>query len=794
MFLALSLSSVFLASPALAQLGPQKVLTVLATHDLTQVQLVRSYITERGGRVRAVLGIHGLIADIEPSSAADLARLPGVEGVYSGNVAPDRFRDPNARRLAEVWNLVLLGEPPAAPFPGPGPAIDVHESPAELLSADERAQEIAEYRDEWERISESLPLELDGPGCHLNGAGYYDTSLYLAGDVAVGVFYTTGSAGAYTAAMTAATFADIIIGLDYFINDQPTANLTFVYQSEVDGSGLPLAQPTNQQSYVNTLRNIYCTDWAYMITVQNGGLWPNANLHGPSMRLDRTFGWFHYTVRHETGHVFGAMDQYSGSGGMPTQLWGYLQAVHANACNSNGLGYFGGFGECLDDMMSGWPYNDFIGAYSAGQFGWHDNNGDGRLDVMHTFPDVVAGSVTHSATNPVTYFGTAIDRPLLNELTSSLYTDVSINWVTGVQYRVNGGSAWIEAAPTDGIWDSNTEGFMFTLPGLPNGTYIIDIRAMNSTGHIENSIFTQSLVITGSSTTNTRPFATLSVSPARAQTGTTITANATGSKDLETSAGLLQYSYDWGFGWSVYGSSPTATHVYSVPGTYWVQVRVRDAGGVFHVVAKPVVIESYNTAPIAAFTTVPENRHFASSAVYTVTLNANAVRDGETPTSALQVRWDADGDGLWDAPWTTTKTRNASLTNPQYPKTDRRRIRMEVMDAAGNITGATRWIWLVPYNHRPTLPFMNPVTFVAAGPNYTMTVNASDADFSTTWDGFLEYRYDYENDGTYDTEFTTTSSFLLPGQYRYTVRVEVRDRFHARVGWAPPVILEEERR
>jgi hypothetical protein len=219
-----------------------------------------------------------------------------------------------------------------------------------------------------------------------------------------------------------------------------------------------------------------------------------------------------------------------------------------------------------------------------------------------------------------------------------------------------------------------------------------------------------------------------------------------------------------------------------------VQVRVRDAGGLFHLVARPVVAENYDTAPSAAFTTSPENRHYTTAASYALSLNASAVRDGETPTASLQVRWDADDDGTWDAPgWTTTKTRSATLINTVYPKTDRRRVRMQVMDAAGNISEATRYIWVVPYNHRPTLPFANPVTFVAVGPDYQMTVNASDADFSTTWDGFLEYRYDYENDGTYDTEFTTTSTFLLPGQYRYTVRTEIRDRFHARVSWAPPI-------
>jgi hypothetical protein len=799
--------------------GLEKVLILFnqKTRHIDRVAALRDRIEQTGGRVRAVIGLAGVIADIERGSSADIAATKDVEIYNRTNAAPPS-RDAETLAAVAAWNRISAGKPTATtpsqggPPPG-GPPSDVS-TPPDLPRDPAQLRAIeSEYRRHWQEVQRNLPPQLrrnlpspmgklpsllgnlpfpmqrsNSLGCGTNGAGYFDTSLYFAGDIAVGVFYVNGSSGGWTqtgsasTASTAYTFADVVYALDQFLDIQPNARIVFTYVNEVDSAGNPLPTPPNERTYVNDLRNTRCTDWGFIASVQNGGVWPNAYLHGPSTRLDRTFSWFDPNViRHEIGHVVGgAGDAYAPNG--PAPRYGYLMAAHANACGNDGTGFFSGAGECLDDMMAGWGtnvgYNSIIGPYTAGQLGWHSSNGDGVLDVTRTKPVIDSASIVHvmSSASEATYSGVAFDRPLLTQL-SFPYGSVSINRITAVQYRIDS-AAWQDAAPADGIFDSVSESFNFTTPQLRNGTFTVEIRAINTIGAVTPIPYAEQITVTGSSISNTRPFGSLTVTPLRAKFGTTITASGAASRDLEP--GSLQYSWKWGtLPWTTFSTSANATNAFPAPGIYTVQMRVRDVGGLIHPVSRTVTIEANDTAPVIAFTVTPENRHFTSNPNYSLSLRVVGSRDAETPYAQLQVQWDIDCDG-WDGPPTLQKTKTALLVNTHYPRSDRRCVRAQIIDSAGNSTEAERFIWLVPYNHPPSV---SGVTYAQSGLNYIATVNATDPDSATTWDGMLEYRYDFEGDGIWDTKFGSTSSIPLLAAYRYTLAVEVKDRFHARVVW-----------
>lgn len=789
------------AIPPPANFAPshKKVLILLEpkVRNINFVSALRERIQRANGRVRAVIGLDGIVADIETSSGPALVATKGVQGIYDRTTTPAKSSDSHTLLAVAAWNRIagaspvtmrsLAGPPPSRPSTDVALAPDLPRDRLQL-----RAMEF-EYRRHWQALQRNLPPNLQrsgGQGCGRNGAGYMDTSLYFAGDIAVGVGYLNGSSGGWTqtgsasTASTADTFTEIISSLDKFIDFQPDARLVFTYVNEVDGAGNPLPAPPNDRAYVNDLRNTYCTDWAYLIMVRNGGLGYAgiAQLHGPRLILDRTYSIFDYAVRHETGHIFGAGDQYAPSG--PAAQYGYLMATHANACGNDGSGFFSGAGECLDDLMAGWTpnlgYNSVIGPYTAGQFGWHDSDGDGKLDVIQTTPVIEAASVgcKIGSGSDVTCKGVAFDRALLNELPAFFYGNVSINRIRGVQYRVNT-AAWQDAAPVDGVFDSASEDFMFTTPKLRNGTYTMQIRAINTVGAVTPLPYTEQITITGSVETNTRPFGSLAVTPERAKFGTLINASGGASSDLEP--GLLQYSWKWGtLPWTVFSSGFNATHVFMTPGTYMVQMRVRDQGGLIHVVPpRSVSIEATNTQPEIALTVRPENLHFTPSPIYSLSLTVAGSRDAETPYAQLMVQWDIDCDG-WDGPPSLIgKTRTASLLNSHYPKSDRRCIRARVFDAANEWAQTERFIWIVPYNRQPSV---SGVTFTPVGQNFTATVNATDPD-TAAWDATLEYRYDFEGDGIWDTKFEPTPSISLLAAYRYTLLVEVKDRFHGRALW-----------
>lgn len=771
------------AAEELPERGARKpVLMVFGAGErhIDRVLDARVRVAAAGGQVRAIFGLAALYAEIEPGSAADLAKAPGVESLLDKKACCAPAGDFALESAYAAFNRILEG-PKEQPGPDPveKPAAEAPDLPR---TEEERLAVEAAYKLYWDKERLLLPRELQRSGeigCSVSSAGYYDTSLYLSGDVAVGVFYKNGT-NPWTPGNIAATFGDIAAALDAFIAMEPTAKLTFVYSSEADAFGNPYPLPTNERTYANNLRNVWCTDWAYMISVQDGGVWPNAYLFGPSTRLDRSFGWFDYTVQHESGHIFGAGDQYGGAS--PASRYGYLQAAHGNACGNPGSGYFGGSGECQEDLMNGWVYNSKRGVFTAGQLGWHDNDGDGLLDLRETKPIVVPGSVSHTAANPPIYSGVVRDRPILNEA-NPMYGDVSVEKIAMVEFTV-GNSPWQEAVPADGIWDSPQEGFSFQPPPLKNGTHTIKIRARNTAGAFTPVLYQENLVIAGSPVTNTRPFGTFKVTPERAMAGTTFTASAAGSIDFETPAASLSYAVKIGAGpWTPFAVSG-ALPALGV-GTHVVQIRVSD-GAAVHVIPRTVVVESYDTAPKVKMKVTPERR-FNTGSTYAISVSLAGTTDAEGPFSGLMVYWDLDDDNVWEAVTVGTTTRTATLSAINWPKSDRRRVRVAVWDG-WNLVIEERKIWIVPYDHKPTLPtFTGQITFTPAGPDVLATANAADADSATSWDGMLEYRWDFEGDGIWDTEYLPPSSILIPPAYQPTLAVEVKDRFHALVGWRPLV-------
>ena len=83
---------------------------------------------------------------------------------------------------------------------------------------------------------------------------------------------------------------------------------------------------------------------------------------------------------------------------------------------------------------------------------------------------------------------------------------------------------------------------------------------------------------------------------------------------------------------------------------------------------------SANTPPAASFTVSPSTGDVTT----TFAFDASMTSDAETTSSALEVRWDWEDDGVWDTPWSTIK---AALH--QYSVEGTHTIRVEVVDTGG---------------------------------------------------------------------------------------------------------------
>ena len=175
---------------------------------------------------------------------------------------------------------------------------------------------------------------------------------------------------------------------------------------------------------------------------------------------------------------------------------------------------------------------------------------------------------------------------------------------------------------------------------------------------------------------------------------------------------------------------------------------------------------SENIAPIASFIISPTS----GTTITEFTLDASGSSDDEDETSVLQVRWDWENDGVWDTDYSTTKT-----AIHQYTIQGSYTIVLEVKDSGALTNTLTKTITISTANTAPTASFtVNPASGTV---NTVFNFNASGSNDNEDVTDVLQVRWDWNNDGIYDTNYnttkTTTHQYTLEGTY--TVKLEVKD-------------------
>jgi len=664
--------------------GADHILIVLKSESPGQMAVARKALQKAGVRIRSTYPPSVLIGSTSSQIIPGLAELPFVEVVSIGPLEPGSFlhRDDSVRDAVRSWNQ-RKAQPGRKPWTGPFDELPpfrdtVHPPSREGLSKAQRKQLDHDYLENRrsksqkpagdaaegsptdaviETLSPDSSLSMapgDEPALDFGtalGAGYTDTSLFMAGDVAVGFFFVPGDDGDWDKAAIDPAFDLNTAALEQFIEDQPNAGLSFTFVKEVSKSGKPNAAPADLNAYVNDLRNLYQTDWAYAVLVRNGPGRAYATLGGPSTTIFSADFRGGAALRHETMHIFNALDQYCPDAcRSPIEREGYLNVINANAQTNDGNGYFWGAGEGLPDIMI--STYETIGPYSGGQIGWRDSDGDGILDPLDTVPETAV--LGYTGTETFTFTGVATDRALASR--NLFISDVTLNTLTAVEYRINGGP-WIPAQPVDGIFDWGEEEFTFTTPPLPNGLYAIETRGTNSVGNREEALNPTDLVVTDSTVPDAPPLPGLTVSPTEGSSVSLFTFDASSSLDLEDGASSLEARWDFeddGTWDTPFAPSLETTRSGLAPGSYTVRVELRDRLGAIQSTARDYSVSASNLPPQARFTVTPENQHGPSETLV-IQLDAGTVSDAEDLAGELQVRWDFDDDGTWDTPYAAEK-------------------------------------------------------------------------------------------------------------------------------------------
>ena len=362
-----------------------------------------------------------------------------------------------------------------------------------------------------------------------------DTSLYMIGDVSVGIVTPESISGSedWTYNELANVYSEIMNGLNWWSFNNPDAYLTFVYdhleQMPVSSEPIELdainrhywgsealyaggygdgESPFTDDAYdyVNSMRIEHDTDWGFVIFVAdssndadgrfNDGKFAfaimTANGGGPYLVMTYNnngygSGNMDAVVAHEMGHIFGAIDQYTGDPEYPCECAddvGYLNYENQNCDNNCELNE--------SSIMRGDipPFvNNDIDYYAKGQIGWQDNNTNNILDILEGGTMLKLDSQIENRTEMqfLSYIGE--NEITLFEAINPYYHSALIDGVNAIDYRYsweNGNYNWTNASVFTGIFDGNTmtNELFFQEGPLEWGTYLFEVESTNRFGNI----------------------------------------------------------------------------------------------------------------------------------------------------------------------------------------------------------------------------------------------------------------------------------------------------------------------
>ncbi len=263
--------------------------------------------------------------------------------------------------------------------------------------------------------------------------------------------------------------------------------------------------------------------------------------------------------------------------------------------------------------------------------------------------------------------------------------------------------------------------------------------------------------------------ARLSLSPATGTVDTIFTFDASGSTNFDAGSTGLQYRWDWEADstWDLdWSDESVQQHSFSEVGTYTVILEIKNQDAVTDTTSATVIINPPNSAPDATFTVSPESASYSQL----FTFDATASTDQQDDDGTLQVSWDWESDGILDTDWSTIK-----ITTYQFTEPDTYTVSLQVRDSEGFIGSISRQVEAT--NSPPAATFTHsPLT----GDGYTeFTFDASACTDPDSAPAILQVRWDWEDDGIWDVDWTAvkTATHVFGSAGTYTVDFEVRDPF-----------------
>jgi Bacterial tandem repeat domain 1 len=308
-------------------------------------------LSRSGGRIMHQYGDRVLLAEVPPGAEQNSAmkRLVSKSGAESAKADADGLT-PTEQYGVDAFTLRQSTEYAKAKANRPHAGVD------------------------WDGVKGAEPLSCMDVGIDMSSltarstpAGAPPLSARLTGKVAVGIVIVNGPTAAlkFSAAEATKVVAEVQNGLGWLGSQNAAGSVSWIYEIQnVTISATPLAgTPTGAQmedrfrdpamakigygaglanvaKYADDLRNKFGSNWAYIgfFTKYPVGHFAYASIGGPRIIMDyANDGWgpdnIDRVFAHESGHIFGAPDEYASSGCSCGGSWGYYGKPNSNCQN-----------------------------------------------------------------------------------------------------------------------------------------------------------------------------------------------------------------------------------------------------------------------------------------------------------------------------------------------------------------------------------------------------------------------------------------------------------------------------
>lgn len=194
------------------------------------------------------------------------------------------------------------------------------------------------------------------------------------------------------------------------------------------------------------------------------------------------------------------------------------------------------------------------------------------------------------------------------------------------------------------------------------------------------------------------------------------------------------------------------------------------------------------TNPTARLTIISDpqirNQNFGTTATE-FRFNASGSSDRETSSEDLQVRFDFENDGIFDTYFSKNK-----LVRHKYSSPGLKEVNLQVLDSSGRVTELISEV-VVAKNTEPEAHF-------TVSPQIGLTSDIFEFKSNGSSDSIYEndslmYRYDFDSDGIYDTNYSTSSiereRFQTTG--KKTVTLQVIDKEGLTDTYSKQIVIRE---